>query len=413
MSSGVAAGDLSLTAARTLLPDGRIAAATVRVDGQTGRITGVHDAGPGGSPAPQTTGRPVLYVDLGDRLLAPGFVDVHVHGAAGAEVNGSSADEVAESVAAIAAFHARHGTTALVATTVTDTVDRLAATVAGIARAVRSARHGAARVLGSHLEGPFIAPGRAGAQDPAHIRPPDRAELNRLLELGEGTVRLVTLAPELEGVEPLIADCLAAGAAVALGHSDADYDTASRAFAAGATHVTHLWNAMAPLHHRRPGLVGAALAHGSATVEVVCDLHHVHPAVVALVLKAAPSRTVLVTDAMAATGAGPGRYALGAMSVDVVAGRATLVREPATLAGSVLTMEGAVRNAAGPVGHPLPAALAAASSVPASVLAKGAGGIGHLSVGAPADMVVLEPTLAVAATLVGGVPAYDPGGLFA
>lgn len=413
---GGSAPCLALAAARALLPDGRIAAATVRVDRQTGRITGV-DAVPAGGARPAGTGDSApsvhggRHVDLGQRLLVPGFVDVHVHGAAGAEVNGGSAEEVARSVAEVAAFHARHGTTAIVATTVTDTPERLAATIAGVALAVRSARAGAARVLGSHLEGPFIAPDRAGAQDPAHIRPPDRAELNRLLELGEGTVRLVTLAPELPGIEPLIADCLAAGAAVALGHSGASYDTACRAFDAGASHVTHLWNAMAPLHHRRPGLVGAALSHGEATVEVVCDLHHVHPAVVALVLKAVPDRTVLVTDAMAATGAGPGRYGLGAMSVEVDGGRATLVSQPTTLAGSVLTMDGAVRNATGPVGHPLPATLAAASSVPASVVAREADGRGHVAAGAPADLVVLEPTLTVAATLVGGVPVYDPGGL--
>lgn len=355
-------------------------------------------------------------MDLGPRLLAPGYVDVHVHGAAGVQVNGDSADQVFDAVAALAAFHATHGTTTLVPTAVTDSPKRLAATVTGIARAARTApapSPGGARVAGSHLEGPFIAVGRAGAQDPAHIRLPDRAELNRLLELGEGTVRLVTLAPELPGADDLIADCLAAGAAVALGHTDADYDTANRAFGAGASHVTHLWNAMAGLHHRRPGLVGAALANHGVTVEIVCDLHHVHPSVVALTARCAPGRSVLVTDAVAATGAAPGRYTLGNVSVDVDGTRATLTGDPATLAGSVLTMDVAVRNAAGPGGLGTHAALAAASATPASVLASG-NGLGTLAPGAPADLVVLEaePELDVTATLVGGVPVHDRQGLF-
>lgn len=419
MSTPSGAADwLGVAAARVSLPGGRIGAATVWVDRRSGRI-GAVDAGPP-SPAPVSTPDtdPVIgtvagpVIDLGHRILAAGFVDVHVHGGAGAQVNGSSEDEVARSVAQMAAFHASHGTTALLATTVTDTRARLEATVAGVARAARDASARGARVLGSHLEGPFIAAGRAGAQDPSHIRPPGRGELNRLLELGEGTVRLVTLAPELPGAGELIADCLAAGAAVALGHTDADFDTAQRAFAAGATHVTHLWNAMAPLHHRRPGLVGAALANDAATVELVCDLHHVHPAVMTLTASVAAGRTALVTDAIAAAGAAPGRYTLGAVSIDVESDRAVLAGNASTLAGSVLTMDGAVRNATGPVGFELAEALAAASSVPASVPGGVPEGVGTLVAGAPADLVVLEPTLAVTATLVGGVPVWDPHGVF-
>lgn len=414
-------GRLGVAAARVSLPGGRIGAATVWVDRRSGCIGAVDatDTGPP-SPAPGSVSgaAPVTgavtgpVIDLGPRILAAGFVDVHVHGGAGAQVNGGSEDEVARSVAQMAAFHASHGTTALLATTVTDTPARLEATVTGVARAARDAGVRGARVLGSHLEGPFIAAGRAGAQDPSHIRLPDRRELNRLLELGEGTVRLVTLAPELPGADGLIADCLAAGAAVALGHTDADFDTAQRAFAAGATHVTHLWNAMAPLHHRRPGLVGAALANDAVTVELVCDLHHVHPAVVALTSALAPGRTVLVTDAIAAAGAAPGRYALGTVSVDVESDRAVLAGNAATLAGSVLTMDGAVRNATGPVGLEVDEALAAASSVPASVPGGVLEGLGALVAGAPADLVVLEPTLVVTATLVGGVPVWDPHGVF-
>lgn len=402
-----------IASAQVVLEGGRTGPATIWVDQGLGRITAV-DAEPLPPPA-SAVGWPDgrRCVDLGPRIVAPGFVDVHVHGATGAQVNGASAEEVSEAVSHIARFHAHHGTTAMVATTVTDSPERLAATVAGVALAVRSPAAGASRVLGSHLEGPFIAAARAGAQDPSHIRMPDRHELNRLLELGEGTVRLVTIAPELPHAEELIADCLAAGAAVALGHSDADYDTARRAFGAGATHVTHLWNAMAPLHHRRPGLVGAALEDGSVTVELVCDLHHVHPAVVALVARAAPGRVVLVTDAVAATGSGPGRYALGPVSVDVDGARATLAGHPGTLAGSVLTMDAALANAVAVAGLSVASAIGAASAVPAAVVRGTGPRAGVLSAGAPADLVVLEPTLTVAATVVGGKPVFDPGGLFA
>ena len=443
--SGVAnqSGALGLAADEVVRPDGTVGPATVWVARSTGRITGIEPGRPDprarraagadvAERADVAEGADVVeradVVDLGARLIAPGFVDVHVHGGDGAEVNGSSADDVARSVTRVAAFHASHGTTAMLATTVTDTPERLAASVAGIARAARTTAPSGARILGSHLEGPFLAPGRAGAQNPAHLRAPDRDELRRLLELGEGTVRLVTLAPELPGADALIADCLEAGAVVALGHTNADEEAARRAFAAGASHVTHLWNAMAPLHHRRPGLVGAALADPTVTVEVICDLHHVSPSVVALTARLAPGRVVLVTDAISATGAGPGRYTLGALPVVVEDGRASLAEDPDTLAGSVLTMDAAVRNAAGAVGIKRPAALRAATSTPASVLhdtqgsrgaltvgtlAIGALTVGTLAVGALADIVVLEPTLAVAATLVGGRPVHDPGRLFA
>lgn len=409
---------------RLLGPAGDAQRGTILLDPATGLIVGVTGASDGEFPGGVGTTPPAggdgarRLVDVGERLLAPGYVDVHVHGGAGAQVNGDSQDEVEEAVATIAGFHALHGTTSLVATTVSDSPGRLAASVRGVARAARAGAgsRAAARVLGCHLEGPFVAPGRSGAQDPSRVRPPDRNELNRLLELGEGTIRMVTLAPELPGADELIADCLAAGAVVALGHTDVDYDGARRAFDAGASHVTHLWNAMPPLRHRAPGLPAAALLHERVTVEIVCDLHHVHPAVVALTAQAAPGRVALVTDAISAAGAGPGRYRLGNAPVDVAGTVATLADRAGAgvLAGSVLTMGQAVRNAVDEVGLPPAQVLAAASAVPVRALGAGApSGAGILAAGAPADVVVLEPTLSVAATLVGGKVVHDPGGLFA
>jgi N-acetylglucosamine-6-phosphate deacetylase len=357
-------------------------------------------------------------VELGDRIVAPGCVDVHVHGGAGCQVNGDSAVEVEGALAAMASFHAWNGTSSLLATTVSDSPERLAAAVAGVAQATARARATAvptgARIIGSHLEGPFIAPTRAGAQDPSAIRPPDRAELNRLLELGAGTVRMVTLAPELPGADELIADCLDAGAVVALGHTEADFDTARRAFDAGATHVTHLFNCMPPLHHRLPGLITAALVDDRVTVELICDLHHVHPAVVEFVAQIALERLVLVTDAGPVAGTGPGRRRLGHMAVELTGSRVTLATDPTTLAGSALTMSAAVRNFSTAAKVPLAAARAAASATPASIVAGAASvppGLGRIEAGAPADLMVLDPALSPVATVVGGAVAFDPGRL--
>jgi N-acetylglucosamine-6-phosphate deacetylase len=416
---------LGLAAARVARPDATLDPGTVWLDPVTGVVVDVArgDAGPAGARPGDVPGR---VVPLGDRTIAPGFVDVHVHGGAGRQVNGGDPTEVEASLLELAAFHARHGTTALVATTVSDSPERLAAAVAGVARAAhagRADRAGGARVLGVHLEGPFLSPARAGAHDPACIRPPERAEMDRLLELGDGTVRLVTLAPELPGAGDLIDACLSAGATVALGHTDAGYEAARRAFDAGASHVTHLFDAMAPLHHRAPGLVTAALLDDAVTVELICDLHHLHPAAIELVLRVARSRTALVTDATAAAGLAAGPQRLGTRDVVVEGTRVALASDPSVLAGSALTMDLAVRLAVREAGVPLADALGAASLVPARVAAgqpvggerpggmPPTGATGTVEPGAPADLCILDPALEVAATLVAGAVVFDPGGL--
>ncbi|MDA8310589.1 MAG: N-acetylglucosamine-6-phosphate deacetylase [Actinomycetota bacterium] len=407
-AAGGGAPLLGLGAQRLAWPDRRLEPGVVWVDPALGTIVDVvrPGHGPAGTRPEDVPGR---LVDLGNRTVAPGFVDVHVHGGDGHQTNGDSPAEVEEALARIARFHARHGTTALLATAVSDSPERLAATVAGIAQAVGAPRAGAARVLGGNLEGPFISPARAGAQDPAWIRPPDRAELSGLLEAGRGTIRVMTLAPELEGAAALIADCVAAGVTVSLGHSDADFDTARAAFDAGASHVTHLFDAMAPFHHRRPGLVAAALLERRATLELICDLHHLHPGAIALAHRAAPGRIVLMTDAIAAAGMPDGPFRLGALDVELEGTRVVLASDRSTLAGSVLTMERAVRHAVERAGIPLAEALCAASAVPTLLAAPGGEGTGRggarsgvLEPGAPADLVVLDPDLDVAATIVAG-----------
>jgi N-acetylglucosamine-6-phosphate deacetylase len=241
------------------------------------------------------------------------------------------------------------------------------------------------------------------------LRPPSVAELDDLVARGSGTVRLVTIAPELEGALDLIAAALAGGVVVSIGHTDADYATAKVAFDAGATHATHLFNAMAPMHHRRPGPIAAALGDERVSLEIIADGVHIHPALIALVATLAPERLVLVTDAIGAAGAPPGLHRLGPLEVLVTDGRAVLAGDAETVAGSVLTMDKAVELAVKVANVPLLTALKAASLHPAKVL--GEHRKGRLSPGADADLVVLDRQLGVVATVVGGHVVYDPTGL--
>jgi N-acetylglucosamine-6-phosphate deacetylase len=309
----------------------------------------------------------------------------------------------------MARFHATHGTTALLATTVSDSVEALRAAVEGIA-VVATSPGGGATVLGSHLEGPWISRSRAGAQFVEALRLPSVPALDDLVARGKGTVRLITIAPELDGALDLIAAALSAGIIVSIGHTDADHETARLAFDTGARHVTHLFNAMAPVHHRRPGPVAAALADERVSLEIIADGVHIHPALIALVATLAPERLVLVTDAIGAAGAPPGRHRLGPLEVLVADGRAVLAGNEETVAGSVLTMDKAVALAVDVAGLPLLTALKAASLNPANVL--GEVRKGRLAPGADADVVVLDGQLAVVATIIGGQVVYDPTNLF-
>ncbi|MGH9169800.1 MAG: N-acetylglucosamine-6-phosphate deacetylase [Acidimicrobiales bacterium] len=424
-----------LQAGSVLTPAGMLSPGWVAVEEGTIAGTGAgvrtRAAGGGGDTSPASLAG---LVDLGPLTLSPGFVDVHVHGGDGAQVNGGTVSEVVESVARIARFHARHGTTTLLATTVSDTPERLLTTVTGLAAVVRADRpaaegrhgeadrsgsggagdgggHGGAVVRGIHLEGPFIARAKMGAQDPSALRPVDIAELRRLATAAGRAIRLVTVAPELDRSTELIAEVLSLGAAVAIGHTDASYDATCTAIEAGATHATHLFNAMAPLHHRMPGAVTALLLDDRVTVEVIADLEHLHPAVLALVARVAPGRLVVVSDAVTATGLEPGTYQLGRLDVEVRGGRVSLAANPQTLAGSVLTMDVAVRNLVGAAGLSVDDALTAASATPARAAGLDALGVGRVEAGSPADLVLLDADLGVVATLVGGDAVFDPTGL--
>jgi N-acetylglucosamine-6-phosphate deacetylase len=362
------------------------------------RVEGERIAALGEGEPPAAGGAAVR--DLGGRILAPGFIDLHVHGAAGAEF----LDAGPGGLAAILRAHALGGTTGLLATTVTAAAAPLEAAVRALGAAPPVP--GGAALLGVHLEGPYLCAARRGAQDERHLRPPDLAELERLL--AAGPVRLVTLAPELPGSLPAIARLVRKGVAVSVGHTDATYAEAMAAFDAGARHATHLFNGMRPLHHREPGVAGAALDRAGVTCELICDGWHVHPAAMRLATRLKGTEgTVLVTDAMAAAGLGDGAYRIGDLPVRVRDGRAELDDGSGTLAGSTLTMGAAVRNAVALAGVALADALAMASATPARLLGlqerKGALAAGH-----DADLVVLGDGLEVAGTMVAG--AWVAGG---
>jgi len=361
-----------------------------------GRIAAV-----GRGPAPRPSERrDGLVIEAAGRWVVPGFVDLHVHGGEGAQVNGDSPDEVQDAVKRIARYHARYGTTSLLATTVSDTPERLLATVEGVADFIRVGDPEGARVLGIHLEGPWLARVRMGAQNPATLREPSVEELQQLLLAGRGLIRLITIAPELPGAAEVIKAAKAAGVRVAIGHTDATFEQAVTAFTLGASHVTHLFNAMSGLHHRHPGAVTAALLHEEVTLELIADLEHVHPAVLSLVARLAPGRFVAITDAVPAAGLPPGAAFLGALDLAVEGHRVVLASDPSTLAGSSLTMDRALANLVEVVGLGVPEAVQAAATTPAAVI--GMHDIGVLRVGAVADLAFLGDRFVCQATMVGG-----------
>ncbi len=319
-------------------------------------------------------------------IWLPGFIDTHVHGGAGADTMQAGA-----AVAHIARLHARHGTTALLATTMTAPLAEVQAALQALAPAVQRRPKGGARVLGVHLEGPYISPERLGAQ-PAFARTP---LLDEVLALHAITpIRLLTLAPELPEALALIPSLVAAGLRVQIGHSAASYEQACAALAQGATGFTHLFNAMSPLHQRAPGAVGAALAHAQHA-ELIPDLLHVHPGAIRAALRAIPG-LFCVTDATAATGMPDGAYRLGRHTVFKTTDHACIggVRlADGTLAGSTLTMDQALRNLVS-LGLSLAEASARCSSHAAQYL--GLADRGRLAPGCWADLVALHPqTLAL------------------
>ena len=348
------------------------------------------------------TGTPPRPADheLGAVTLVPGFVDTHVHGGGG----GAFPEATVAATKAAAELHRRHGTTTMIASLVTAFPDDLLHQVRELAEQVQDGL-----VAGVHLEGPWLSGRRCGAHEPAALRDPDAAELDRVLTAGQGTIRMVTLAPERAGGPAAIRRIVEAGAVAAIGHTDASYEQAVAAIDAGATVGTHLFNAMRPVHHREPGPVIALLEDPRVTVEMITDGVHLHPALYRdVTAKVGADRVSLVTDAMAAAGMADGAYRLGALDVEVRDGVARVAGTD-TIAGSTATMDQVFRFAVTHSGRPHAEALTTAvrqSSVnPARAL-----GLPDptLAPGAAADLVVLDEALAVTGVLHRGAWVVRP-----
>ncbi|WP_104138211.1 N-acetylglucosamine-6-phosphate deacetylase [Cryobacterium sp. Y62] len=373
----------------------------------------------GGTPAAASAAE---IVDACGRWLTPGFIDIHCHGAGGAAF-----DDGLSGIRTALAVHRAHGTTRSVLSLVTAQLFDLESRLGIIAAAAEADP----LVLGAHLEGPFLDAAFRGAHDPALLRAADAAATDRLLFASHGYLRQITLAPELPGAGAAITRFVDAGVAVAIGHSAADYSQACAAFNAGASVLTHAFNAMHGIHHRAPGPVVAAMRSGGVTLEIINDGVHVHPEVVRLAFAGAPGRIALVTDAMAATGFGDGEYRLGSLAVVVVDGVARLAvdarsvdrtvdrmvdrtigvvdrvggavigsaRDEAAavcgaIAGSTLTLDAALRRAVFEVGIPIAEAVTALTETPARAIGR-AHDLGLLAPGFAADAVLLSDDFAV------------------
>ncbi len=282
-------------------------------------------------------------VDFGDAVLTPGFLDIHIHGGAGVDLMRASAAELPR----LGKFLASHGVTGYFPTTVAAPLDATCAALGRLADAIETKQTGAAgavqaRPLGIHLEGPFLSHKRRGVHPPENLVLPTLEIFERLWQAARGHVRMMTIAPEIPGAMEVIAEAARRKVCVSIGHSDAEMPIAQDAVKAGARHATHTFNAMRPLDHRDPGIIGEVLSDDRISADIIVDGIHVAPPVVKLFLRAkGRERAVLITDAISATGMPDGRYQLGPIEVDVKDGKCT---SNGSLAGSVLTMDRAVRN---------------------------------------------------------------------
>ena len=375
------------------MADARIERECVAVEIEDGRIVALSDWNAATKPGPDD-------IEARDALLLPGFVDIHVHGGAGRYVMEGTSDALQQ----IAAHLAKHGVTGFLATTVTGAWEEQAQAVAVAAQAMRADanRLSGAAVLGAHLEGPYINPRKKGAQPGEYVLLPDIADLNRQLKANLAALKVVTLAPEMEGGLEMIRFLAANDIIASIGHTDATYAQMSAGIDAGARHVTHCFNAMRPMEGREPGVVGATMARPELTAELIWDNIHVHPAsCCALIAAKGTEKVILISDGIPGTGMGEGyQFALGEHPVVVRNGAARL--SDGTLAGSLLTLDTAFRNAAGY----LLSQRAAMTSRNAAV----ALGLGHrkglLAAGYDADMVLLNPDGMVRQTFVAGQTVY-------
>ena len=382
---GVVHGDLSIE-------DGRIAAIDARAADEStsasGEPAGAGASEPTATDASEATGS---IDDLGGAWLVPGFVDIHVHGGGGATYTTGDADEAREA----ARFHLRHGTTTTLASLVTSPPELMRSATAAYAPLVEEGV-----IAGIHYEGPYLSRARCGAQNPDHLRDPDLDELATLVKVGDGAIRLITVAPELPGALQAIEWLVDHNVTVAIGHTDATYQQARDGIAAGATVATHLFNGMRQPHHREPGPVYALLDAPEVVVELIADGVHLHDGTLRFAARSAgPARTALITDAISAAGMPDGSYELGGLGVTVADGVARLT-DGGSIAGSTLTMDAAFRRAVH-AGLSMTDAARMAATTPATAL--GFTDRGAIAPGKRADLVVLDDDLTVTRVMRAGV----------
>jgi N-acetylglucosamine-6-phosphate deacetylase len=355
------------------------------------------------SAAEQAVNAPNL-LNYPQATLAPAFLDIHIHGAAGHDVM----EATPEALNAMGVFLASHGTGSYLATTVTAPLDTTLRALNGLAKLIENPaqieaqggnKRPIARPIGIHLEGPFLSHAKRGVQPPEHLRAPDLALFDRFFQAAEGRIRLITLAPELPGAVELAAHATALGVRVSLGHSNATAAETQAAIDAGAVSATHTFNAMRPLDHREPGILGTVLTSDALYAELICDGIHTAPEMVKLWYRAkGPRRGILVTDAISATGMPDGQYQLGGFPVQVANGKATA---HGVLAGSVLTLDRALSNFVMYADAPLAEGLRLLTANPGAMLGEsqlgelkpGVSGLAHpLAVGQPANLVAVDST---------------------
>lgn len=375
---------------KTLMVHARIVSPDVEIEGgslllENDRIAAVFGAG-------ETPPEAEQVIDVGGRIVMPGFFDIHSHGADGSDV----CDNSLEAIRHIAKRKLQEGVTTWLPTTLTQPQDKLEQIAAQCAQYMANPRF--CRAPGLHLEGPFINPQNAGAQNPEYVRPPDFDELKRIHDIAPALI--VSIAPEIEGAREVIRRAAQIGITSSAAHTSA---TAARIFEAkqaGLKHLTHFCNAMTPLHHREIGVVGAGLLDDSLKLELICDTIHLCPDMLQLIFKLVPiERLMLITDSMAASWLGQGEVKLGGLAVTVKDAKAVL-KQGGALAGSTLRYNEGVRNAAELTGLPLHQIVKATSWNQARSL--GLQGFGKLEPGFLADIVILNPDFSVWKTLVGG-----------
>ncbi len=387
---------LTLTNAVILTPAEELTSAAITIDPH-GKLVYV---GPMATLAPNDGEQ----IDLGGRLLAPGLIDIHVHGGNG--ITFGAGPSLSEELHAYSHWVCEHGVTGFLCTIAAASIEEEISVVDQYAAALDAGLSGA-EGLGLHLEGPFLSVEKRGAFNPAWLRPPDVSAARELLAAGRGWIRQATLAPELPGASDVAELLHASGVVVAMGHTNADYACASEALRGVYRHVTHTFNAQSPFDHRAPGAVGAILSSDEVTAEVIADMIHVHPAAIRVLWRClGTDRLVLVTDAMAGAGLADGEYELVGHHVTVKGGRASLSN--GTLAGSVVTLDQCVRNMHGDLGLPLGEAVRMASLNPAHAMGL-ADRLGSIAVGKDASLVVLDEGLRISMTVVRGKIVYRHG----